>query len=106
MSCKERHKLLRKIRRRELYEKNKEIKLLTLHIMREYEAKRRADAGDVKKKDITQYDDLTNFIIKFKNKLSDYPSSSIDNRCLPKNYIYSVKNRYPRRRRSGSGYNH
>lgn len=43
--------------------------------------------------------DLINFIIKFKNKLSDYPSSSIDNRCLLKNYIYSVKNRYHRRRR-------
>lgn len=54
----------------------------------------------------TKDNELINFIIKFKNKLSDYPSSSIDNRCLPKNYIYSVKNRYPRRRRAGGGYSH
>ncbi|WGM00888.1 hypothetical protein [Arsenophonus nasoniae] len=52
----------------------------------------------------TQENDVVNLLVAFKNQLDRHPTDSIDNRCLTKTYLYTVKNRYPRRRRrNGSG---
>nr|CBA74623.1 hypothetical protein ARN_24130 [Arsenophonus nasoniae] len=45
-----------------------------------------------------------NLLVAFKNQLDRHPTDSVNNRCLTKTYLYTVKNRYPRRRRrNGSG---
>nr|CBA72060.1 hypothetical protein ARN_07610 [Arsenophonus nasoniae] len=52
----------------------------------------------------TQENDVVNLLVAFKNQLDRHTADSIDNRCLTKTYLYTVKNRYPRRRRrNGSG---
>ncbi|SPP32282.1 hypothetical protein ARAF_2323 [Arsenophonus endosymbiont of Aleurodicus floccissimus] len=49
--------------------------------------------------DNLQENHLINLLATFKNKLDRYPTDSIDNRCLTKAYLYTVKNRYRRRRK-------
>ncbi len=47
----------------------------------------------------TQEHDVVNLLASFKNQVDRYPTDSINNRCLVKTYLYTVKNRYRRRRK-------
>lgn len=47
----------------------------------------------------TQEYDVVNLLASFKNQVDRYPTDSINNRCLPKAYLYTVRSRYRRRRR-------
>ncbi|HGJ5882306.1 hypothetical protein, partial [Arsenophonus sp.] len=47
----------------------------------------------------TQEHDVVNILVSFKNQVDKYPTNSINNRCLVKTYLYTVKNRYRRRRK-------
>lgn len=51
------------------------------------------------KEDNEQENYAVNLLATFKNQLDRYPTDSIDNRCLTKTYLYTVKNRYRRKRK-------
>ncbi|HGJ5856517.1 hypothetical protein [Arsenophonus nasoniae] len=89
-------------RRQMRYRDQCRIRQIRLNIIRTANAQQRSTEeiiDDVWRNYPDKDNELINFILAFKRKLCAHPSSSIDNRCLTKTYLYTVKNRYRRRRK-------
>uniref|UniRef100_A0A3B0MGG6 Uncharacterized protein n=1 Tax=Arsenophonus endosymbiont of Trialeurodes vaporariorum TaxID=235567 RepID=A0A3B0MGG6_9GAMM len=97
MNSKHKRNFLRQTSYIEQRKKEDEIRLLRLHLIKKLSTEEIIDSAWPQDNEQENY--LVNLLATFKNQLDRYPTDSIDNRCLTKAYLYTVKNRYRRRRK-------
>ncbi|PAV02123.1 hypothetical protein CBG25_12685 [Arsenophonus sp. ENCA] len=97
MNSQKKRNNLRKTMYIKQYREKNEVRLLRLHLIKTLSTEKIIDSAWPENNEQEIY--LVNLLATFKNQLDRYPTDSMDNRCLTKTYLYTVKNRYRKNRR-------